>query len=592
MKSHLSPADLRALIEAARGLGKCDVVVRGAFVLNVYTGETTRADVGIAGRHIALVSPPNTQIEADRVIDADRLFLLPGFIDSHVHLESSLLTPAEFVRAVLPTGTTAVVIDPHEIAGVAGADGIRELIAAAADLPVTFYVTIPSCVPALDLDAAGVRLDAADMADLAALPNVVGVAEMMNYRGVLEARDDVLEKLTCLPHCVIDGHAPGLSGRDLQAYIAAGISSDHETTDCWEGLEKLRAGMYLMIREGSVARNLDDLARLVNNNTFDRCLLVTDDLLPTDIIDRGHINHLLRRMVHHGVTPARAVRMATLNAAQRFGIERVGAVAAGCVADIVAVEDLADFDAAFVIAKGQLAAVEGGLVEPVRAHGFSPGITHTVHLPELCREDFIIAAGEGDARVMEAIENQIVTRRLFARPATLGGRVVSDTENDILKIVVVERHGRSGSIGRGLVKGFHLKSGAIAGSVAHDSHNVVAVGANDQDILVAVQRVGEIDGGLVVAAGGNVIEELPLPIGGLMSLESGPVVAARLRRLEHVARELGCPMSHPFMTLSFMCLPVVPELKLTAEGLFDVDQARIVPLFAEEPGETEIAAAG
>jgi len=295
------------------------------------------------------------EIDAASVLDAENLLLAPGFIDSHMHLESTLLTPAEFARMVVPHGTTAVVIDPHEIANVAGPDGIRELITATEGLPLTFYVAIPPAVPASELESSGGRIDSADMAALATLPNVVGIAEAMDYPGVMQARQDVLDKLASVPDGVIDGHAPGLSGRDLQAYVAAGITSEHEATNAWEGTEKLRAGMYLMLREGSAARNLDDLIRLVSPQTVGRCLLVTDDLLPTDIEDNGHIDHLLREAVRHGVSPVQAIRMATINAAQRFKLDRVGAIAPGYSADIVGLEDLTEFRPALVVAGGELA---------------------------------------------------------------------------------------------------------------------------------------------------------------------------------------------------------------------------------------------
>lgn len=577
MGQKLSPAELRVLIKAARGLGPCNIVLRGGYVVNVFTSETLRADVGIAGRHIAIVN--DGPIEAERVIEADNLFLAPGFIDSHMHLESSLLTPAEFARIALPHGTTSIVIDPHEIANVAGPDGMRELMAAVQDLPIKIYFVIPTAVPASELEESGGRIDAADMAEFADLPNVVGIAEAMDYPGVLEAREDVLEKLASLPDGVIDGHAPGLSGRDLQAYIAAGISSEHEATNTWEGMEKLRAGMYLMIREGSAARNLADLIRLVSPQTIGRCLLVTDDLLPTDIEDHGHIDHLLRESVRHGISPAQAVRMVTVNAAQRFKLDRIGAIAPGYAADIVGLEDLEEFHPALVIARGEVAVSDGELVAHIRKHVFSPSLTHTVTIPDMGVEDLSIPAFGGPARVIGAMDGQIVTRLLEMEPTSLADHVVADTDRDVLKIVAVGRYGKSGKIGLGLVNGFGLKSGAIAGSVAHDAHNLVAVGVSDADILLALRRVSEMNGGLVAAAGGAVLEELALPIGGLMSQENAHSVARKLRRVEQAARKLGCGMEHPFMTLSFMCLSVVPELKLTVSGLVDVEKHEITPLF-------------
>ena len=574
-------AQMRDLIEAARGKRPCDLALRGGLVVNVFTGEILCSDVGIQGGRIAAVGA-NGGIEATAVIDADGLILCPGLIDAHIHLESTMLTPAEFARAVLPLGTTAVVIDPHEIANVAGAPGIRELMAACRNLPLRFYLMIPPAVPASEFETSGARLDAEDMASLAGEPDVLGIAEEMDVAGVLDAREEVLSKLASVPGTAIDGHAPGISDRDLQAYAAAGINSDHECTNHWEALEKLRAGMYLMIREGSAAHNLDELVRLVDLNTERRCLLVSDDLSPADLVGLGHVDHLLRRAVRQGVGPVHAIRMVTLNAAERFGLDRVGAIAPGYRADLAAFEDLSDFRAAFVIAGGEFVAADGRISVAPPRHRFSEGLTSSVHLPELAPEDVLIPDHGGPARVIEAVDGQIITRELVLRPASLGGRVHADVDRDILKIVVVERHGKSGNAAVGLVTGFGLKRGAIASSVAHDSHNVVAVGASDKDIIHAIRRVGEMRGGLAAVAGGEVIADLPLPIGGLMSRASAPQVARTVRRLEVAARDLGCRMTHPFMTLSFMCLSVVPELKITDRGLVGVTRHELVPLFAGE----------
>lgn len=586
MKQKYLLDEQRELIEAARGVRKCDAVIRGGYVVSVFTGEIERADVGMYHGRIAAVVYNGEPVEAEHIIDADGLFLTPGLIDSHMHLESSMLSPAEFAKSVLSRGTTAVVIDPHEIANVAGVDGIRELLEASEGLPLTFYFMIPPAVPATDLDTSGGRIDAGDIAGFAGDPRVLGIAEAMDYPGVIEGRRDELEKIGAMPGKVVDGHAPGLSGRDLQAYAAAGITSEHEAINQWEGLEKLRAGFYLMIREGSAAHDLGALIKLVDTNTVSRCLLATDDLSSTDLLDKGHIDYLLSRAVKHGISAQQAIRMATLNTAQRFKLDGVGAVAPGYRADIACFKDLIDFQASLVVAGGEVVAMDGEVVVPVRSHRFSEKLTRTVHLPDLTPDDIIICAGSGLARVIGAQEGQLVTQRLLMAPAVLGGRVVPDVVNDVLKIVVVERYGRSGSVGLGLVKGFGLGAGAMAGSVSHDSHNVVAVGTSDRDIIAAAKRVGEMNGGLVVARDGEVVAELALPVGGLMSDQSAGVVAGKLRRVEQAARDLGCPMEHPFMTLSFMCLPVIPELKITDRGLVDVEEFEIVPLFAGDRGQT------
>ncbi len=592
MKPRPSIHEMHGLIHAARGLTPCDLAIRGGYVVNVFTGELVQADIGVVGGYIAVVTASDGQLRARTEMDAQGLFLAPGLIDAHMHLESSMLSPAEFTRAALPRGTTAVVMDPHEIANVAGRQGIAELVKASEGLPLTFYVTVSPAVPESDLVTSGGELTAEDIVELSGRDRVVGIAEAMDFPAVIDAREDMLEKLTAMPGRPIDGHAPGLSGRDLQSYAAAGVTSEHEATNAWEGMEKLRAGMYLMIREGSAARDLDDLIRLVTPATLDRCLLITDDLSADDLLANGHVDHLLRRAVGRGVSAAQAVRMVTLNAAQRFRLDRVGAIAPGCAADLVAFEDLSSFGAAFVIAKGELVAVDGELVVPVREHRFSDMLTHTVRLPDLTPDSIAISSDVGPARVIRAADGQLITRQLLADPAVLSGKVVPDVERDLLKIVVVERHGRNGNVGVGLANGFALTSGAIAGSVAHDAHNVVAVGTNDHDILLAIRRIGQMDGGLVAVRESEVIAELPLPVAGLISTLPAQVTADRLRRLDEAARQLGCGMRQPFMTLSFMCLSVIPELKLTDKGLVDTAESRIVPIFTGDKTEFGRAASG
>lgn len=582
---------MRELIQAARGDRPCDLAVRGGSVVNVFTGEIIRADVGIFGEQIAVVTGDGT-IDALQTIDAHGLFLAPGLIDAHMHLESTMLTPAEFARVVLPRGTTAVIIDPHELANVAGKEGIHELIAALKNLPVRFYIMLPSCVPASEFETSAARLDASDIEELASEPPVIGLGEMMDFNAVLSGNEEALRKLASVRDKVVDGHCPGLSGRELQAYVAAGIDSEHQATDFREGLEKLRAGMHLMIREGSVAKDLDKLIGLIGPQTVDRCMLVSDDLLAIDLEEQGHIDQLLRRAVKRGIDAVQALKMVTVNPAKRFGLRRFGAVAPGYYADIVAFKNLSDFEAAFVIAGGELAAFDGQVTAELCEHSFNAALLNTMHLPDLNAKRLEIPADGGLVNVILAADGRIITGRLLIEPTVLADRVVSDTDRDILKIVVIERHGINGNIALGLVNGFGLKSGAIAGSVAHDAHNVVAVGANDCDILRAIQRVGEMNGGLAVANEGQIIADLPLPIAGLISTSNAGTTAARFRHLEDAARKIGSPMEHPFMTLSFMCLSVVPELKITDRGLVDVGGSRIIPLFTGTKAEAERTTVG
>lgn len=582
---------MRELIQAARGDRPCDLAVRGGSVVNVFTGEIIRADVGIFGEQIAVVTGDGT-IDALQTIDAHGLFLAPGLIDAHMHLESTMLTPAEFARVVLPRGTTAVIIDPHELANVAGKEGIHELIAALKNLPVRFYIMLPSCVPASEFETSAARLDAPDIEELASEPPVIGLGEMMDFNAVLSGNEEALRKLASVRDKVVDGHCPGLSGRELQAYVAAGIDSEHQATDFREGLEKLRTGMHLMIREGSVAKDLDKLIDLIGPQTVDRCMLVSDDLLAIDLEEQGHIDQLLRLAVKRGIGAAQALKMVTVTPAKRFGLRRIGAVAPGYYADIVAFKNLSDFEAAFVIAGGELVAFDGQVTAELCEHSFNAALLNTMHLPDLNAKRLEIPADGGLVNVILAADGRIITGRLLIEPTVLADRVISDTDRDILKIVVIERHGINGNIALGLVNGFGLKSGAIAGSVAHDAHNVVAVGANDCDILRAIQRVGEMNGGLAVANEGQIIADLPLPIAGLISTSNAGTTAARFRRLEDAARKIGSPMEHPFMTLSFMCLSVVPELKITDRGLVDVGGSRIIPLFTGTKAEAERTAIG
>ncbi len=588
MQPEPSHTELGHLIGAARGTEPCDVALEGGFVVNVFTGEIMRADVGIVGGRIAAVST-NGRIQAQRKVDVTGLLLTPGLIDAHMHLESSMLTPAEFARAVLPLGTTSVVLDPHEIASIAGAEGIRELMIACQDLPLRFHFMIPPALPANELDEPAARLDTDEIAAFADLADVLGIAEETDLEGVLSARPEVLARIACMPGKVIDGHAPGLSECDLQACAAAGISSDHESTNYWEAMDKLRSGMYLMIREGSAAKDLDELIGVVDANTERRCLLVTDDLTPVDIVVHGHMDHLLRRAVAHGVSPVQAIRMATLNAAQRFKIDCLGAIAPGYAADIAAFEDLSEFRAALVVAKGEVIAADGRMVVSLHHHRWDDRLTRSVRLSPIATADLTIPAMGGVARVIQASGGRIATSQLLTAPSSLSGRIAADVVRDILKIVVVERHGRSGSIGLGLVNGFGLKRGAIASSVAHDAHNIVATGASDSEILRAIMRVAEMEGGLAVVAGSEVVADLPLPIGGLMSKLDAGDVTRKLRRIDEAARGLGSRMEHPLTTLSFMCLTSVPEIRITSQGLVDVARGEIVPLFVEEAYTERIA---
>jgi adenine deaminase len=563
------------LIAVARGEEPADLWLKNTQVVNVLSAEVHLADVAIYGGRVVGFG----QYEARQTIDLEGRYLCPGFIDGHVHLESSMVQPSEFARAVVPHGTTAVVTDPHEIANVLGLDGVRYILEASEGLPLTVYVMLPSCVPATQMETAGAELSAADLSTLLDHPRVLGLAEMMNFPGVLFRVPEVLEKIDMAGQRPVDGHAPGLSGKDLNAYVAAGVHSDHECTTLDEAQEKLRRGMHIFIREGTTARNLRDLLPLVTPANARRCSFVTDDRHPEDLLSEGHIDDLVRKAVAQGLDPVLAVQMASINTAEYFGLRNMGAIAPGYRADLLVVDDLERFNIAQVFAAGQLVAEDGRFL-PSPAELPRVPLQSTMHL-DLTALDFTIAAGEGPAKVIGVIPEQVITERLSVQVPVKNSQAVADPAQDLLKIAVVERHRNTGNVGLGFVKGFGLRKGAIASSVAHDSHNIVAVGTNDADIRAAVEAVAKMGGAQVVVADGQVKAQLPLPIAGLMSDQPLEKVRDHLEALTAAAQELGCVLPDPLMTMSFLSLPVIPTLKLTDKGLVDVEQFAIVPLFGQ-----------
>jgi len=572
--NHIPSMPDPTLISVARGDRPADLVLRGARVPNVFTGEIEETDVAISEGVIAGLG---RGYQAERVVELDGAFVLPGFIDAHVHIESSLVTPPEFARAVLPRGTTAVVSDPHEIANVHGIEGIRYMLAASEGLPLTVFVMASSCVPATPMGTAGAELDAAALGELLGHPRVLGLAEVMNFPGVIHGDPTVLDKIAAFHGHPVDGHAPGVRGEQLNAYAVGGPGSDHESTGADEAREKLRRGLFLFIREATGARNLDALLPVLDAATERRIALCTDDRQPADLLDEGGVDAMLRRVIRAGHDPVRAIRLATLNPAEYFGLTDRGAVAPGRVADLVVVGDLERLDVREVWVRGQRV-VEDGRARP-RASSTAPAPpppNMDVILPE---EPFVIPAEGSRVRVVEAIPDQIVTGRRVDVPTVVDGRVVADPERDLLKIAVVERHSGSGRVGLGLVSGIGLKSGAIAGSVAHDHHNIIVIGADDVAMRTAVEAVVAHDGGLAVARGREVLASLPLPVGGLMSTARIEDVRAGLDEVVSAARRLGSPLHDPFMAMSFLGLEVIPTLKLTDRGLVDVEAFELVPLW-------------
>jgi len=567
-------SDLARRLAVARGDEPADLVLSGGRVLSVFTGELIEADVAICSEHVVGVDPG---YEGREVVDVSGLILLPGFVDGHMHLESTKLMVDEFARAALPWGTTTVVLDPHEIANVFGLDGVRAILRSANEIPLDFYVMVSSCVPASPFESSGATVTAEEIAAfLAEEPNAIGLAEMMDFPGVVAGNEDAIAKVQAADGRHIDGHAPGLSGRALNAYLAAGVRSDHECTTYEEALEKRRLGMWIMVREGSAARNLEALLPLVLEHGPENCLLCTDDREPDQLLGEGHINDVVRRAVALGCPPADAVVMGTLNAARYHRLYDHGAVAPGYLADVVAVPDLVSFRPTGVWRRGRLVAEEGRPVNipKVAAPDWMRG---SVHVRELSAADFAVTAS-GRVRVIGVEAGQIVTKALVDDPARRDGQAVADPERDLAKMAVVERHRDTGRIGIGFVRGFGLRHGALASTHAHDAHNVVVVGVDDADMAAAVNRLRELGGGQVAVAGGEVVAEVPCPIGGLLSDLPVEEVAAQVHRIGEAAKELGATLPSPFMAMSFMALSVVPELKLTDRGLIDVDRFELVPL--------------
>ena len=561
-------------LAAARGDFPVDLVLRDGNLVNVISGEVYRTDIAIHDRHVVALG---AGYQGQREIDLAGKYVTPGLIDAHVHIESSLVTPPEFARAVLPHGVTTVVTDPHEIANVLGLEGIHYMLERAKSNPLNMYVMASSCVPATDMETSGARLEAEDLAQLVDHPWVLGLAELMNYPGVALGDEGMLDKISLFSHLVLDGHAPDMTGAMLNAYVSAGVRSEHECTNVAEALEKLRLGLTIFVREGTTTRNLEPLLPLITPANQGAICFCTDDRIPADLIDHGSIDYMIRTAIAKGIEPLLAIRMGSYNTARHFGLPKHGAVAPGRFADLLIVPDLQDFWPEQVYRGGELVAQDGvmTLAAPA-ARRFKVRGSVNVDTSSL---DFKIPAAGARIRVIGTVQDQVVTEHLIEPAHIVAGCVESDVERDILKYGMVERHRATGNIGLGFIKGFGLQRGAIAGTVAHDHHNLAVIGVDDASMHTAVLAIVEMGGGLVLTDGDQVLERLPLPIAGLLSDDPIQSVRADYDRMIAAAHVLGNRMSDPFMVMSFMGLEVIPKLKLTDLGLVDVESFKLVGLF-------------
>jgi adenine deaminase len=566
---------INARIRASLGEIEADILFINARIIDVFSGEIIPGSVAVTGGFISGFGI----YPARKIIDLKGRFISPGFIDPHVHIESSMTCVNEFSRAVLPRGTTSVVADPHEIANVMGKAGIDYMLRSGENQPVDIYYSLPSCVPATEMETAGARLSADDLIPFMNNERVVALGEMMNFPGVLSGDHETLDKIekSTTHKKPVDGHAPGLSGRGLYAYIAAGISSDHESTSAAEAKEKLSAGMHIMIREGTSAKNLHALLPIVNERNFHRIMWCTDDRHPQDLIEKGHIDSMVRDAVKSGLDPVIAIRMATINPASYFGLNHKGAIAPGRHADLIVFSDISAPVIEEVYSKGILAAQNGLINRAIRNTEPIPAASSmNTGKGEI---DLGVPALSGRLLAIELVPGQILTRKHKTAAKVVNGMAVPDISKDILKIAVIERHKGTGNIGKGFVKGFNLKKGAIASSVAHDSHNIIVVGTNDEDMKAASDAVIKMGGGLAAVCDGNICSSLALPVAGLMSNESVETVNEQIKKLVSAAHSLGSSLDDPYMALSFLALPVIPELKITDKGLVDVERFCIVPVF-------------
>jgi len=565
--------ELAQIIRVARGDEPADTLLKNCKIINVFTSEIIEANLAIVHSRIVGLG----DYEAHQTVDLEGRYVAPGLIDSHVHIESAMVPPPEFARAVMPRGTTTVVTDPHEIANVLGLEGIRYMLEMSKHNPLSIYVNAPSCVPSTSMETTGAALEWYDLEPLQREEYVIGLAEVMNFRGVVVGDDRVLNKIRSFRGKVKDGHCPGLSGRDLNAYVNANIGSDHECTTVEEALEKLRLGMYVFMREATNAHNLKPLLPLITPENARRICFCTDDRQPADLLEEGHIDFMIRTAIAEGIPPLTAFRMATLNPSEYFHLHDRGAIAPGRRADLMIFSDLQAPVVETVYRGGKLVA-EGGVMLPWERQIRRSVLRSSMNV-NWSKVDLNIEAAGSKLRIIGAIPDQLITDHLIEETPQHAGNVVADIERDILKMAVIERHLATGRVGKGVVRGLGLKRGAIASTVAHDHHNIVVIGVDDQSMLTAAHAVSDTGGGMAATEGDSILAQLPLSIAGLMSDQPIERVRDQMDDMLRAAHRLGSPLHDPFMAMSFLALPVIPSLKLTDHGLVDVDKFQLVPLF-------------
>lgn len=558
-------------IKIANGEKRAPLVLKNANIINVFTNEIIYGDVAIYNGKIVGIG----EYHGDDEIDLEGKYLSPAFIDGHVHIESSMVTPLQFSKAIVPRGVTTIIADPHEIANVRGLDGIKYILDSSEGLPLDVYMMLPSCVPATPFENSGAVLKAEDLEELIDHPRVLGLGEMMNYPGVINGDSEVLKKLKVFEEYIIDGHGPLLEGKQLNAYVGAGIATEHECSTVEEMKNRLRLGMYIHIREGSAAKNLEELIQGVNKDSLRRCIFCTDDKHPSDLLRDGSIDYNIRLAIAKGIDPIDCIKMASLNAAECYGLRWEGAIAPGYFADMVVIDNLEDFNILEVYKEGKLVAKDNKPLFSIEEID-SSSMVNTVNITEITEKDLKIYLESNKVNVIKLLPHSLITKKVERKVQLENGEF--KPQNDILKAAVVERHSKTGNIGLGLVEGFGLKNGAIASTIAHDSHNIIIIGDNDRDMLKAIYELERVGGGITIVSNGKIIDTLPLKIAGLMSQSPLEEVNEKLNKMLESSYEiLGVNREYePFMTLSFIALPVIPDIKLTDMGLFDVSEFKFI----------------